>query len=42
MVTLTAFEHIAQMTREVGALCFSRGEQRLSVAAKEFDVDHAL
>jgi hypothetical protein len=26
----------------VGALCFSRGEQRFSVAGKEFNVGHAL
>jgi hypothetical protein len=26
----------------VGALCFSRGEQRFSVAGKEFELGHAL
>ena len=36
MVTLSELEHIAQMTREVGALCFSRGEQRFSAAEKSW------
>src|SRR5580698_10532684 len=32
----------AREPEKVGALCFTRGKQRFSVAGKEFDLDHAL